>query len=84
MAGEGQDEGVRCFSRADGMGSLILFCSNVTSRHKAIINIDSQGDRVFGLALGGLTHRHQRGEARRRRAAKLEQETHTSSGHAVR
>jgi hypothetical protein len=33
--------------RANGVRSLIVWCSNVSCRHEAIVNVDSQADDVF-------------------------------------
>ncbi len=33
--------------RANGVRSLIVWCSNVNCRHEAIVNVDSQADDVF-------------------------------------
>ena len=48
--------------RANGMRSLIVCCSNVTCRHEAIVNIDSQNDGAFVPALGRLMRCQQCGQ----------------------
>ena len=40
--------------RANGVGSLIVVCSNATCRHEAIVNVDSQRVDAFVPALGRL------------------------------
>ena len=38
--------------RANSVRSPIVICTNVTCRHEAIVNVDSQGDAAFVPALG--------------------------------
>jgi hypothetical protein len=38
--------------RANGVRSLIAWCSNVNCGHEAIVNVDSQADDVFVPSLG--------------------------------
>ena len=38
--------------RSNGVRSLIVWCSNVTCRHEAIVNVDGLGDDVFVPSLG--------------------------------
>ena len=38
--------------RANGVRSLIAWCSNVNCRHEAVVNVDSQTDALFVPSLG--------------------------------
>ena len=38
--------------RANGVRSLIAWCSNVNCRHEAIVNVDNQADDAFVPSLG--------------------------------
>ncbi len=38
--------------RANGVRSIIVYCSNVSCRHEAIVNADSLGDDVTVPSLG--------------------------------
>jgi hypothetical protein len=38
--------------RANGVRSLIVYCSNVTSRHEAVVSVDQLADTVPVRSLG--------------------------------
>lgn len=48
--------------RANGVRSVIVFCSNVHCGHEAIVNVESLGEDVSVPSLGPRLRRERRGQ----------------------
>ncbi|MEJ2377750.1 MAG: hypothetical protein P8Y71_20945 [Pseudolabrys sp.] len=48
--------------RANGVRSVIVYCSNVTCRHEAIVNVDTFADDVPVSSLGPRMRCQRRGQ----------------------